>query len=386
MDQRTVEIVSDAFIVIVGVAVERFLTDYPLGHEDPAFQRRVSSSTKPNKTETVPCPAIPKETETVEDGWYWLCYTLALMVLVTLALRFLIGGNSDLAQTYVTPETTGTSIKRFITDVCFLMFFAAFLVGAALSKSVRAFMGWLSLSSAVGVIWTVAAHGVRQQPHLSPWYLHIGLLMAFAACLVGMALSSSVRAFMSWLAPTAVVGTTWSVFIYLGLRKQDAEFSSVSLEAMLCLLSLGLYRFCVFRRDRRRSGSGQPLQWQGTGANWTPNVLFTAYIVTGFPALASACCVIGRTIASGARGAHGMIFWWLAVNFAQFAISSGLYLFCDRLRRQPEGGKVAVRWVLGIAAVWYVLFIFVFDLQVILSYNPTSSQLLHHYEPPTTTL
>lgn len=61
--------------------------------------------------------------------------------------------------------------RKFVTDVCFLMFFGAFSVGAALAKSVRDFMGWLALTSAVGTLWALIAV-LRHDPWELPlWWL-----------------------------------------------------------------------------------------------------------------------------------------------------------------------------------------------------------------------
>jgi hypothetical protein len=180
LEERTIAVVSDAFIVIVGVAVERFLTRYPLGRGDPAFKPRASSLPPAEKPEI--CRYQPHGDATV-DLWYWVCYCLALAILVSLVLRFLIGSGTHLAKHYI-GKTTSQSVHQFITDIIFLMFFGAFLVGAALASSVRRFMMWLSLSSAVGILWSVIAVQVRGDRGFGCWWLAVN----FFQCLISLAL------------------------------------------------------------------------------------------------------------------------------------------------------------------------------------------------------
>lgn len=147
-----IQVVGEAFIVICSVAVSQFFTGGTVIDQDPAFRT----------------PDTPNQPER-RSFWYILCYMLALIVLVTLVLRFIIGSHVHLMRQYPR-EVDLPSFRRFVTDVCFLMFFGAFLVGAAQSKSVRAFFGWLALTSGAGVLWSLIALW-RGDPDLPYWWL-----------------------------------------------------------------------------------------------------------------------------------------------------------------------------------------------------------------------
>jgi len=151
MNERILAVVGETFIVICGVAVTQFFVGGAVIDSDPAFR------TEKDKPPERYAP------------WYVVCYMLALIIVVTLVLRFLIGSNSQLVQDYNrTPDIR--SFHRFVTDISFLMFFGAFLVGAAQSKSVRAFMGWLALTSAAGAGWSLIALW-RGHSDLAYWWL-----------------------------------------------------------------------------------------------------------------------------------------------------------------------------------------------------------------------
>lgn len=156
--QGIIGAVGEAFIVICGVAITQFFTGGTVLDTDPAFRTRAS----PDQLDR-------------RNAWFVVCYMLALIVLVTLILRLLIGSHVQLVREYNSRTPDILSFHRFVTDVCFLMFFGAFLVGAAQSKSVRAFMGWLALTSAAGVGWSIVAlwRGDRDLPY---WWLAVNFV------------------------------------------------------------------------------------------------------------------------------------------------------------------------------------------------------------------
>lgn len=144
-----ISVVTETFIVICGVAVTQFFTGGTVVDTDPIFKN-------------------------ASKLWYWICYVLALIVVVTLALRFLIGSRAQLSEAYPTIKTF-PAFRAFVTDVSFLMFFGAFLVGAALAKTVRAFMGWLTVLSAAGVVWSSVALW-RGEGKFAGWWLPLNLV------------------------------------------------------------------------------------------------------------------------------------------------------------------------------------------------------------------
>ncbi len=155
--KEIINVVGEAFIVICGVAVSQFFTGGTVLDHDPAFQTEAS----PNQPDR-------------RKAWYVICYMLALIVLVTLVLRFLIGSHAQLMQEYG-EQVDKRRFFKFVTDFCFLMFFGAFLVAVAQSKSVRAFMGWLAVISATGVLWSLMAL-VRGDRDLPYWWLAVNLI------------------------------------------------------------------------------------------------------------------------------------------------------------------------------------------------------------------
>ncbi|HMC31151.1 MAG TPA: hypothetical protein VKL99_09970 [Candidatus Angelobacter sp.] len=148
-----IAVVGEAFVVICGVAVTQFFTGGTVVDTDPAFR----TQDDPNEPE--------------RKFRYVTSYILALIILVTLALRFLIGSHVQMTQEYG-EQIVASSFRRFVTDVCFLMFFGAFIVGVAQAKSVRAFMGWLAIISAAGVVWSFIAL-LRGASDLNEWWLAV---------------------------------------------------------------------------------------------------------------------------------------------------------------------------------------------------------------------
>jgi hypothetical protein len=172
MDERTITVIGEVFIVICGVAISQFFTGGTVVDSDPAF-----------RTQTGEPPDRYKP-------WHIVSYMMALIVLVTLLLRFLVGSSTELVQEYIKQPCVQTGIhlfrhlfRRFVTDVSFLMFFGAFLVGVAQAKSVRAFMGWLALTSAAGVAWSLVALW-RDNLGLPYWWLGVNFVQfVITACL-----------------------------------------------------------------------------------------------------------------------------------------------------------------------------------------------------------
>jgi hypothetical protein len=166
MNESIITVVGDTFIVICGVAVTQFFIGGTVVDADPAF--RTEKDKAPDRY----------------TPWYVICYMLALIVVVTLVLRFLIGSHSQLVQEYSKPADI-PSFHRFVTDISFLMFFGAFLVGAAQSKSVRAFMGWLALTSAAGAGWSFIAlwRGYSDLPY---WWLRVNLAQFVLTCVLSL--------------------------------------------------------------------------------------------------------------------------------------------------------------------------------------------------------
>jgi len=146
-----IKAVGEAFIVICAVAVGLFFTDGTVVDTDPAFGAKVCQNDGERKL------------------WYGVGYVLALIIIVTLVLRFVIGSSIQLTQEYG-KSVSLTSFPRFVTDVCFLMFFGAFLVAVAQAKTVHAFMRWLAIISACGVVWSLVALW-RSNPDLAKWWL-----------------------------------------------------------------------------------------------------------------------------------------------------------------------------------------------------------------------
>ena len=133
------------FTVVVGVALERFLKDHLVVAEQKY------------------------------EGWrHELCYWSALTILITLAIRFLIGSYIHLHVTYVDAPTPKV-LLRFLKDLFFLFAFGTFLVRAAIAKHFSSFMYWIMLFSAAGVAWSVI-EVITRSYHLAWAWLLINLL------------------------------------------------------------------------------------------------------------------------------------------------------------------------------------------------------------------
>lgn len=173
MNEHSIEVVIDVFIVIIGIAIERFFTNFPLG-ADPVFDSQIL-----NRCLGDP----PRDHRKEHNGWYWPCFVLSLIVIVTLALRFLIGSDFQLRHAYV--YKLG-DIHLFIWDICFLLGFGGFIVKAALAEDIHGFAGWLAGCSAVTTLWGILAfHRPDQHVLIRGWLIgdSIQFLLSLAVAL-----------------------------------------------------------------------------------------------------------------------------------------------------------------------------------------------------------
>jgi len=204
--RELIGVVRETYILIAGIAITQFFSSGVVVDTDPAFLTTVSVGTSGSPassantvvdTERVSVAAISASatgittvvvdaTTTTGDAasvpkpevvvnnlrpiLYPICYAFSLIILVTLILRFLFGSYVQMIQQYGNQPSLGP-FHKFLADVCFLMFFGALLVGAALAKTVRGFMGWLALSSALGILWSVIARWRGDPKDLTTWWL-----------------------------------------------------------------------------------------------------------------------------------------------------------------------------------------------------------------------
>jgi hypothetical protein len=191
MNERSIEVVIDAFIIIIGIAVERFITAFPLRH-DPVFRLLKTAPRRRRHRRPFDHMKWPKLSKLrywwsyfVSKSWYWICYACSLAVIVTLVLRFLLGADLHLRNAYLGKQ----DIHNFAWDIFALMCFGAFIVGAALAKYVRHFAWWLAGCSGVGTIWSALALR-RVDPHtldeLLWWWLKINSIQLAVALGIGL--------------------------------------------------------------------------------------------------------------------------------------------------------------------------------------------------------
>jgi len=197
MNEHLFDVVSVAFVVIIGVAVERFLTEFPLKH-DPALRH--------------PDPRAPRGAHAIPSKLYHICYVLSLTAIVTLVLRFLIGSDSHLRRAY-TACNTKPAIDNFIVDICFLMLFGAFIVGAALARRVHWFALWLALFSGVAVLWSSIATTRGAQAPLIRWWLTINAIQ-FGISLAAMVWSLACRNRHNLVIAALLIVALWYVVIF----------------------------------------------------------------------------------------------------------------------------------------------------------------------------
>jgi hypothetical protein len=191
MNERSIEVVIDGFIIIIGIAISGFITDFPLRH-DPAIRLLKTSPRRRRHRRLVnhsKSPILNKlrywRSYLVSKSWYWICYASSLAVIVTLVLRFLLGADLHLRNAYVGKQ----DLHNFAWDILALMCFGAFIVGASLAKYVRHFAWWLASCAGVGIIWSALALR-RPGPHslddLIWWWLEINSIQLAVALSLGL--------------------------------------------------------------------------------------------------------------------------------------------------------------------------------------------------------
>ncbi len=150
----TVDVVIVTFSVVVGVALERFLTDQKVFSEDFVM--------KPE---------------------YWCFYGFSFTALICLALRFLVGSDFHLKDSYVKPNQD--KLIFFFKDLIFLVVFGVLLVQAALSKNPRDFMSRLAWFLGLSVIWDLIEWRTRRRnlPLTKRW-LKIDFFQLAGTCLI----------------------------------------------------------------------------------------------------------------------------------------------------------------------------------------------------------
>jgi hypothetical protein len=128
--------VSAVFAVVVGVALERFVTEPPMS--DPGPEK----------------PWLDANRRWLRVLFYWS----SLTVLASLTLRFLVGSGAHLQQAYVHPyaqvQQVEADLPWFFKDLAFLLFFGVSLVKVALSKNPVDFALWLIRFLGAGLLWS----------------------------------------------------------------------------------------------------------------------------------------------------------------------------------------------------------------------------------------
>ena len=144
--------VLQAFSVVVGAALTRFFAD-----------PRVVDAQKFNDWE--------KHRDFIRELFYWSVLT----ILITLAIRFLVGSGVHLRMIYKDiQEFSLHTVLRFLKDLFFLFVFGAFLVRAVLSNEVRSFARWLALFSGTGCFWSgfeYLYYSAHPDPLAGIWFL-----------------------------------------------------------------------------------------------------------------------------------------------------------------------------------------------------------------------
>lgn len=148
-----VTIVLNVFAVVVGVALERFLTKSPMTGEDPA--------------------------QYWSDRLFFrvLFYWASLTILCSLSIRFLAGSHYHLQHVYVAsqipPNLQMATIRWFLKDLAFLLAFGVFLVRAALSTTPESFLMWLIRFLVAAVLWCLLESALL---HFWPIHSYVGKL------------------------------------------------------------------------------------------------------------------------------------------------------------------------------------------------------------------
>jgi hypothetical protein len=144
--------VLQAFSVVVGAALTRFFAD-----------PRVVDAQKFNDWEN--------HRHLIRELFYWSVLT----ILITLAIRFLVGSGVHLRMTYNREilDSLHRTVFRFLKDLFFLFAFGAFLVRGVLANKVRSFARWLTLFSCTGCFWSVVEYFYYTQhpdPFAKIWF------------------------------------------------------------------------------------------------------------------------------------------------------------------------------------------------------------------------
>jgi len=130
-----VESVVVAFVAVVAVALERFYKDRKL--------------VEAQNFEAALCPRYLFRWR-CDEVFYWSVLT----VLVSLAIRFLIGSAVHLHSTI---EESHGPVRDFLWDILWLFVFGSFIVRAALAQTTREFSKWLISFSVAGILWSLIA-------------------------------------------------------------------------------------------------------------------------------------------------------------------------------------------------------------------------------------
>jgi hypothetical protein len=142
-----VTVVLGIFGVVVGVALERFLTESPMVRK---YERN--------------CP----------NCWLrGLFFWSSLTMLISVILRFFIGATIQLHDAYV--SNLGP-MPRFFKDLAFLIVFGVFLVKVGLSKTSIEFTRWLMWFFGCAITWSLIAIVMRTDQDLALLWLILNLI------------------------------------------------------------------------------------------------------------------------------------------------------------------------------------------------------------------
>jgi hypothetical protein len=168
-----VDVVVSVFAVLVGIALENFLAN-PQQHF---------------------CPVPTK-----------LFHWSAFAALICLSLRFIIGSNVHLKETYIPARRAAAGkaaeerVWRFDKDLLSLIFFGVALVQAAGATTFRAFLGWLITFLAASIVWDISERACENSRFWKKW-----LVMDFTQCALTIVLCCLYASFPTgWAIPVAL--------------------------------------------------------------------------------------------------------------------------------------------------------------------------------------
>jgi hypothetical protein len=158
-----VKIILDLFAVVVGVAIERFLTESSL-------------FTEPYCTK----PWLNGQKRWLRVLFCWACLT----ILTSLALRFLVGSEHEMHAAYKSVQGV-VPIYWFFEDLAFLLVFGVFLVKTALSTKPEDFVLWLIRFFVAAIIWSLIdfVH-LRMHDPTGIWWFGVNLIQLLLAVAV----------------------------------------------------------------------------------------------------------------------------------------------------------------------------------------------------------